>query len=253
MKAGRPFWVLGILCVAMLPVSARAQKPLFWIGPTWFEADVTQPKSAPVGQITLGCAADKLSNSVDWGDGTSAPLTMPPGATHQITYHGMSMTLIGPGTFNLYPSADKTFAAGAAADPFTARIFSTVHCLDGTETEQWLATATMHVKARTPLKGIELSASPDKSAGPMLDVKGGWAFKVRIKARDRSSLARIHIDLKWDDPGKALVSPPKSVDVPLDMLNVDFVVQTRATRKCIVGLKANTIGDPVHATINVVP
>ena len=244
--------VCVVLCWALLSVPARAQKPLFWVAQNWYEVGVTYPKSAPIGQITLGCAMDRYENSVDWGDGTSDVLSTP-GASYQITYHGETKTVIGPGTFNLYASADKTFAPEAAADPHTARILSTLHCLDGSE-EHWLTTSTLHVKARTALKTMELAVSPGKSAGTTLEIKGGSAFRVIIQALDRASLARIHVDLDWTDPDKVLVSQPTSVEVPFDMFNVEFVVQTaKTTRKRSVVLKASTSGTPLPATINVVP
>ncbi|MGA7217076.1 MAG: hypothetical protein WBX38_02110 [Candidatus Sulfotelmatobacter sp.] len=246
-------YVLGILCGVLLPVSASAQKPLFWAAPNWFEVGVTYPKSAPVAQITLGCAADKYSNSVDWGDGTSTQMSTP-GAEYKVTYHGETMTLIGPGTFYLYATSDKEFGPEAAENPHTASITSTLHCLDASETEHWQSTQTLHVRARAPLRAIGLSASADKPDGTTLDVKSGSAFKVRITTIDRVSLAKGHVDLKWTDPANVLVSPPTSVDMPFLYTNVEFVVQTAKTKKKqSVMLRASTIGDPLQATINIVP
>lgn len=244
------FLVCGMF---LLPLPASAQKPFFWIAPNWYEVGVTFPKSAPVGQITLDCAADNFTNSVDWGDQTSTQLNSP-GAAYQVTYHGAKVTLVGPGTFNLYASADKTFVAEAIAYPLTPRLFSTIHCLDGTE-EHWLTTSTLHVKPRTPLKEINLSASSNwLAAGESLDVKAGSAFKVRIIARERATLAKIHVDLAWTDSAQALVSPPASVDVPLDFFEVSFVVQTaKTTKRQTILLRASTAGSPLQATINVVP
>jgi len=252
--------VLGVIVVSFgLVGRAAAQKPLYWEAPTWFEVNVPYSAALPVGQVTLGCAVDNYTNDVNWGDGTTSHLTTP-GAAYKIYYNGQWITLVGPGTFTLYEAADKTFGAGSTSNPLNGELMSTLHCLNGTETEHWQTPVTLNVRPRTPLKEMELAISPsmkargDSRAVPSIQVKGGSGVQVTIFATDKATLAKIHINLTWTDLSGVMLSPPTSVDVPYDNFAASFVVGTKKTNKTRqVKVQASTDGTPITGNISVTP
>lgn len=250
---------LGVLLsLSFLPVSTQAQLPLYWVGPSDFEAGITFPKSVPVGRITVGCALDNYSNSIDWGDGTSSQLTTP-GVAYTIFFKGLDRTLVGPGTFNLYATADKTYSAASPGNPpLPAKINSTLHCLDTGDTAFWKVDKVVHVHPRTPLHDISVTTEPPTPLPPppaLVKIKGGTPFTVLIVATDHAPASNAHVKLAWKGTGASLIaSAPSSADIPFSLNSVSMTLKTAKTTVAKkVTVEASTLGNPIQVSFLIVP
>jgi hypothetical protein len=252
-----PILLGALLFLSFFASPVRTQQlPLYWIAPSYFEEGVPLLKATPVGRVTIGCSVDNYTHSVDWGDGTSGPLVTP-GVAHTITYNGMNVTVVDPGTYNLYATTDKTYGPAAPGNPaLPAKIKSTLHCLSGTETGYWDVGDWVRVYPHTPLKQITAEPHPIAGGGALVSIKGGTGVAITIISTDRAPPSNAHVSLQWSGPGAGLVvAAASSAEIPYTLFSASPVFNTKttaATKKVTVTANSG-IGSPVQVTFQIVP